>query len=320
MKKLAWLLGAVALVGLAACETDDYNCDNSINCDEATQLCVTKDYSAKKVAMCLSKDKQSAYDSCGHANATNKDQWLDADGMCVSRYVSECESDLQCQTDEVCNTQTATCEKATDVTIAPKLVRIDDMSKADTSNQVDPGADIDAVVLTKANGTVVYAKEVMGYKRSDGKGKADVDVTNKMIAIDPDQALGAPDSFIGYPTNTSQCYYYKQNTTPEDKTVARPFVSLGGIGGYLIVEMGDIIEAGDTLAVLELGNCELQNTKDGGTQKGKAEAIKVMVSINQHDSVSDWSVVGDSEADVNAGEFSGIFTAKITDSMINAAK
>ena len=322
MKKLAWLLGAAALVGLAACETDDtttYNCDNTIDCDETTQLCVTKDYAKSGKAMCLDKaTKQAVYDTCGNANATAKDQWIDEEGMCVTKYTGTCKSNSDCEGDQVCNAQSGICEAATDVKTSPKLVRIDDLSEVKpNAKKEDPGADIDAIVLTKANGNVYYATEVKDYKRADNQKKDD---TNKMIAANPAMALDAPDSFIGYPTNTTKCYYYKKDAEPEDITVDRPFVSLGGQGGYLVVEMGDIIEAGDTLAVLELGKCELQNTKDGGSQKGIAEEIKVLVSITNHKESSDWSVVGDSSSNVSASDYTGIFTAKITDSMINAAK
>lgn len=321
MKKLAWLLGAVALVGLAACETDDaetYNCDNSINCDETTQLCVTKDYAKSGKAMCLDKaTKQAVYDTCGNANATVKDQWIDEDGMCVTKYTGTCTSNADCEGDQVCNAKTGICETATDVKTGAKFVRIDDLSaKSTDKTKEDPGADIDAIVLTKADKTVRYAEKVVSYSRADGviaeAGKAN-------FAANPQMALGAPDSFVDYPAS-NDCYLYKKGTTAGAPDVDRPFVSLGGQGGYLVVEMGDIIEAGDTLTVFELGKCTLRNTKDTSSEgkTGIGEAVKVQISLSEADGT--FVAIGDSSSKLSDKDFIGVFSISITDNMLAGLK
>lgn len=109
-------------------------------------------------------------------------------------------------------------------------VRIDDLSNATGGG--DPGADLDAVVLEKNGGMVVYAEAVESYLASP----ADVNANN------PQELLGAPDAFTNWP-DVSTC------------RVDSGFVSLGG-AGYAIVRMGQPVEEGDRLDVLEIGGCE----------------------------------------------------------------
>ncbi|MEM6995420.1 MAG: hypothetical protein AAF721_33230, partial [Myxococcota bacterium] len=40
--------------------------------------------------------------------------------------------------------------------------------------------------------------------------------------------------------------------------ISQGFVGLGGDGGYVIVSLGDALEAGDTLDTLEVGGCEFE--------------------------------------------------------------
>lgn len=320
MKKLAWLLGAVALVGLSACDADENNCGN-VNCDESAPLCVLAANNKAGVDVCLTKDKEAAYNNCGHDKATSiKDMWMD-NGSCTTRYTGMCESDSQCESDQVCDTVNKKCVAKTG-SQKPRLVRLDDLtelSATDKKNGDDPGADIDTVVLTKAGGKAVYVTEVKEFKRGDNKSVKDDDYS---IAANPQAVVGAPSSFVDYPTDTKNCYYYKKDTNPKEgdaSTLVRPFVSLGGQGGYIVVVMGEDIEAGDTLNVLELGGCTLQNTVDKRTQvaAGK-EAVKVQVSISGKD--GDWALVGDSSSRVTERDYTGIFSVKISDNMLKDAK
>jgi hypothetical protein len=93
------------------------------------------------------------------------------------------------------------------------------------------GADIDALILRKPNGATFYANEVLEYA-----------TLSRHPFTDAFAAIGPPDAFWAYP-DTSQCFTEKG------------FVSLGGVGSYLIVEFPAPIEAGDVLEVLEVGAC-----------------------------------------------------------------
>lgn len=316
MKKLAWLLGAVALVGLSACDADENNCGN-VNCDESAPLCVLANNNKAAVDICLAKDKEPVYNQCGHDKAQDvATMWYD-NGACTTRYTGSCESNSQCENDQVCDTVNKRCVAKTGPQ-KPRLVRIDDLTELsdnDKKNGDDPGADIDTVVLTKASGKAVYVAEVNGFKRGDGKSAKGEDYS---IAANPQAVVGAPSSFVDYPTDTKNCYYYKKGTDPNASPV-RPFVSLGGKGGYIVVVMGEDIEAGDTLNVLELGGCTLQNTKDKKPQvaAGK-EAVKVQISISGKD--GDWALVGDSSSRVKEKDYTGIFSVEISDNMLKDAK
>lgn len=324
MKKLAWLLGAVALVGLTACDEElggvANNC-GAVNCTADAPLCVLADFTNKGQDICLTEDKKVAYDMCGHAEAPQQgSQWIDVEsGVCVTRAVGQCETHNDCEEGMVCNTETHVCEVST-APAKPRLVRIDDLTEVSAEdlkkNGDDPGADIDTVILTKADKTVVYVKEVKAYHRADGQSAKDEN--DYSIAVNPQAVVGKPTSFIGYPNDKTNCYYYKEGTNPNEKAV-RPFVSLGGVGGYIEVIMGDDIEAGDTISVLELGGCTLQNTKDGGKdQIAMKEAVKVQISISGNE--GDWAVVGNSSDAVKDKGYTGIYSIQITDQMVGSAK
>jgi len=128
------------------------------------------------------------------------------------------------------------------------FVRVDDIS--DHIAGFDPGADIDAVVLTKAGGgTKHYATTVESYSAAPSDPNAS----------DPTLALGAPDAFYAYP-DTSVC------------NVDSGFVSLGG-AGTLVLGLDTEIEATDTLEVLEIGGCAY------GTGTAVTDEIQVQVSV-----------------------------------------
>lgn len=113
-----------------------------------------------------------------------------------------------------------------------RFVRIDDLS-ADFETP-DSGADIDAVLLEKTTGTVAFASTVTRFEHGSGN----------FPTVDPTQALGAPDAFFAYP-DTSVC-----------DVEGTHFVSLGGVGGLIVVEMALPVDRGDVLRVLEVGGCD----------------------------------------------------------------
>lgn len=314
MKKLAWLLGAVALVGLSACDADENNCGN-VNCDESAPLCVLAANNKAGVDVCLTNDKKDAYDYCGHDKATAvATHWMN-NGACDPRGTGSCNNDSDCEEGQTCNNKTHICEDGGPK--GAKLVRIDDLSETSTDKtKEDPGADIDAIVLTKKDGTNAYATSVLGYLRGDGVASQKGE---KSMAIDPTAALNEPDSFLNYPNHKGECYLYKKDTKQGE--AMRPFVSLGGKGGYLIVEMGDVIEAGDTLNVLELGGCTLMNRADGKTgTKGQPEGVEVRISITNNSNLADWKVIGDSEQAAKDKNYEGILSIKISDVMLQGLK
>ncbi len=140
-------------------------------------------------------------------------------------------------------------------------VRIDDLSaEADTP---DGGADIDAIVLSKG-GTEFYADSVEAYEHGGGLGSE----------LDPAEALNGPDAFEDWP-DTDTC------------RVDGGFVSLGGLGGHLIVHMSAVIEAGDALTVLEVGGCDF----DGGT--AIIEPVDVYVSVAAEFDQAHWVSLGE---------------------------
>lgn len=108
-------------------------------------------------------------------------------------------------------------------------VRVRDTSGVVTG--ADPGADIDAVVVLRVDGTEVYASEVAAWTATP----ADV------VHGDPTDVLGAPDAFGAWPS-TETC------------SVEFGFVSLGG-AGELVVRVPVPLQAGDQVVVLEVGGC-----------------------------------------------------------------
>jgi len=145
-----------------------------------------------------------------------------------------------------------------------RFVRIDDMS--DRKMTIDGGADIDAVLLEKSNGTRYPAIDVEGYRHGGGTGDD----------IDPTAALGLPDAFYAYP-DTDVC-------DVDDNE----FVSIGGMGGYLIVEMEAAIDPGDRLTVLEVGGC------DYGDGTAFRERVNVSISVAE-DYDGQWTHLGTGE-------------------------
>ncbi|MBQ9244619.1 MAG: hypothetical protein IJ165_15575 [Proteobacteria bacterium] len=198
---------------------------------------------------------------------------------------------------------------------AGQFIRVDDVSTFEEAcgkfengkcSKDDPGADLDAIVVRKADGGYLYAKEIMAYSRGAEKDR----VTERGVSGDPTAVLGKPDSLISYP-DSGDCYYLQKDSNKDDYKFT--FMSLGGEGGYVEVKMDDVFHAGDTVDIIELGNCELVNTHSGqGVSKSKvgAESMKVQVSISGED--GSWKVLG------SAGKATGgIFTAgKITSDML----
>lgn len=334
MKKTLWALSAVImLVGFTGCDADEGDeCAADADCvsKDKTMICQAKQcvvpdcgnklYCAgadKCVRAANAKDGKDHCVSATIAKCVNESQgrkWLNEKMLCEDAQITSCNTDTDCSKDMHCDTTSHRCADGAPSGNEFKYVRIDDLSQKDTSGKKleDPGADIDAIVLTKkSGGSPVYATTVKGYHRADGVSAS----ADKSVAANPQMALGQPDSFIGYPSNTTDCYYYAKDKQAGDKTVDRPFVSLGGLGGYLIVEMGNKIEAGDNLAVLELGACKLQNTKDGKDHKGIPEGVRVQVSVSGED--GSWKAVGDSSSQAKeTGKFNGIFTVNISDGML----
>ncbi|MCB9730153.1 MAG: D-alanyl-D-alanine carboxypeptidase family protein [Deltaproteobacteria bacterium] len=143
-----------------------------------------------------------------------------------------------------------------------RYVRIDDLSGVEGG--ADPGADIDAVVITRqGSGEHIYATAVTFYYATP----------SPVSAGDPAEALGPPDAFYAWPDDLSVCI------------VDGGFVSLGGAGS-LIVEMPEPIVQGDILTVLEVGAC----TWKPGSQ-AFADPIAVKVSVGDADT-DVWEPVG----------------------------
>lgn len=306
-KSLFWLLSALAVGGLfsvTACDEEE----NGDVCAADVNPCGSGDYAATPycyvdgngAAACTGikcgSGLSSDYTSAGQCVGNNKGGEGDA-----CKESNDCLNGLSCYQ--------GTCSSAAAVEDY-KFVRIEDLSDACTSGKCsaeDPGADIDAIVLKKKAGGTKYAARVSGYHRGDGQVSKKADNT---MAADPDKAIGQPDSFVHYPT-ADQCDYYKADVAGNDKANRQyTFVSLGGLGGYLEVEMEDSIEVGDSLDVLELGKCDLFNTNDDPNAKkgnAKAESIRVQVSISGDE--GSWKLVGDNIAnDTNKG----ILTFNIT--------
>ncbi len=149
-----------------------------------------------------------------------------------------------------------------------RYVRIDDLSTTGTS--ADAGADIDAIILAKAGGGTFYAESVEGFVHGGGAGDA----------LDPANALNAPKAFSNYPA-TDYCRV---------SSVDNLYVSLGGVGGYLIVRMGDKIEANDVLKVLEVGGCSGPGS-DGKTYNAVPDEIEVQIAVSG-EPTGQWRVLG----------------------------
>lgn len=150
--------------------------------------------------------------------------------------------------------------------LAYRFVRIDDQSTPG-EGALDSGADIDSVILTKAGGAQSFADEVLAYEHGGGAGFTD--------EADPTEALNAPDAFYDWDAgDTSVC------------DVEGGFVSLGGMGGVLVVRMPAEIAAGDNLTVLEVGGCDF-----GGANPAIPEEVEISVSVGS-EVAGTWQLVG----------------------------
>ena len=150
-----------------------------------------------------------------------------------------------------------------------RYVRIDDLSAK--SNTVDGGADIDAVILNKHDGRIAFGVDVKGFAHGGGKGDD----------LDPMKALGAPDAFYKYFIDDLAVCDVDNNE----------FVSLGGNGGFLVLEMGDVIESGDVLTVLEVGGCEY----DSAGHEAIVEPVMVSISVSSDLYQPYWVQLGSKE-------------------------
>ena len=233
--------------GAWACMPDDQKCYNNTVWSSVAEMCV--DAGSESC-------EDGANESCGGDGKTVCDPDLK---LCVPRQVS---SDPK----------------------PYKYVKIEDLSsnEYDKPNKEDPGVDIDAIVLTKAgSGEKIYAESVVGYQR--GNTQSTVETRRAYV---PNEALHAPDSFVSYPNDMTNCNYYKGTVPGKDapaEDYVYTFVSLGGVGGYLIVGMGGNIEEGDTLDVIELSDCKLANTQtaDGSNADAEKDGMKVQVSASK---------------------------------------
>ena len=315
MKKSLWILSALAMVGFAFtgcsndCETND-DCADGEYCIEALVASAGGNEDTDSVEVgdmfCSACQTDCQADAahpvcvtslhvCGARATCDGGQMptVGSDGYatCISETTGTCKTNADCEKEGyVCGPQNV-CIPGTEDKF--KYVRIDDNSDPCKKNaegkctQDDPGADIDAVVLNKSDGTVHYAERVVGYLRSDGVKER---VADSPIASDPSKALGKPDSFKQYPEKDGKCIYYTDSSFKE-----HPYVSLGGQGGYITLEMGGTIDAGDRIDVLEVGACSLQNTKDGKSDTAVAEPIKLSVSVSGAD--GSWKEIGELTAD-----------------------
>jgi hypothetical protein len=295
MKKSLFALAAMATLGIFAygCGDDDSVCDDVV-CDTVGTVCRVQNLPILgNTGVCAPSDetcKAQFPDGDGYFNEVD---WTCKDRSAEHHGTNEngCQSNDDCTEAPYlrCNTQTGECEE--EVGEEYRYVRIDDLSPAEpsTTTKEDPGVDIDAVVLVKRDGTKFNIKAVQGYSRSDGGSAKPEDAAH---AYDPAAIIGDPDSIVNYTDPDGKCNYMNN-----DKTKFT-FVSLGGLGGYIIGEMGGAIENGDDLYVLEVGDCDLNaaTTQSGNSSKAGAENFKVAVSIAK-DADSEWKqVINDTAA------------------------
>lgn len=201
--------------------------------------------------------------------------------LALAGFVVACEIEEDADAVDNDTGTTATCEPACDTgfhcvgttcvedeanNLEYRFVRVDDLSAK--SETPDGGADIDSITIFKQDGAVGYADEVKAYEHGGGNGDA----------LDTSQALGAPDAFYDYP-DTDLCEV-------GDDTTDDMFLSLGGLGGYLVVHMSETIEEGDTLEVLEVGDC------DFGSGTAIPEDVEVSVSVAEDPDNTYWVNLG----------------------------
>jgi hypothetical protein len=193
--------------------------------------------------------------------------------LAVGLLFAGCEIEEDADADTTTTTDTGTPPgDTTDTGTPPNLleyryVRIDDVSGNATT--IDGGADIDAIILFKAAGGASYADTVEGFEHGGGFG----------TEVDPSDALFGPDAFENYSgvgAGTDRCH------------VDEGYVSLGGDGGMLIVHMQEEMEAGDTLSVLEVGDCEFW---DDDSKDAIPDDVKISVSVGKAVD-GQWTILG----------------------------
>jgi hypothetical protein len=356
MKKALWILSSLALAGFAfvGCDEDSNDaCDGK--CDADTQVCAPiKDAGHACVDTSKLSGKECFVDGAIVAgSALEKNSY--GDYICVKddggqgQVAKTCEDDSACPDKQVCDVKTKKCETSIDY---HKYVRIDDLSDdAANKGKNDPGADIDAVVLVKKDtGAKAYAKRVVSYTRGENLSSVG---DSKIYAADSSKILGEPDSLINYgqSADADVCYYYADKSTcagnkkcdnsaseycgkTENATNCNldnkdgadyldfnyTFVSLGGNKGAIVVEMGDAIEEGDKLDIIEIGHCKLTNTgskKAGeGFASNDATAENMKVSFSVSTDAQSFKAIGQGTANANSSP-KGVYSITITGNMIN---
>lgn len=193
--------------------------------------------------------------------------------------VSGCEVDDDADADGGTSTD-GTTDGATDGTtdgtepilLNYRYVRVTDISGNDTGN--NPGADIDAIILTKAGGGDVMPTAVIDSFSG----------SNATEAIVPEEVLTLDAFSTSNPSSGATCSLYRDANGTNST-----FFALGG-DGFVTVQFAEPgLEVGDTLRVLEVGNCEFTGL-DGNTGTAGAENVMVEVSVGS-DASGTWRTV-----------------------------
>ena len=359
MKKAIWTLSAMALIGfgMAACDEDDVN--NALdNLTDSWNYCsetlpdpnVPGEFAKYKVEDEVTKEHAcSAYQKCAEGLIFQKDKNAHTASCVNDERNWECKVPADCEdNNETCDTATHTCASINEVEDQYIYVRIDDGSEDKYTGEWDatkgcakvrgggcendPGADIDAVVLTKKNGDIAYAGDIYDYQfgvaAADikyNKANKDEFLNGPKLATNPLNILGNPKSLVDYGTENAKCNLYIDDPAENDcfgnadvQCNVRPYVSLGGPGGYIVVVMDDKIEVGDTLDILEVGDCTCTQTNDAtgcGKNKAVADAVKVYISITES-STDDYKIL----LDTATAPQHGVISIPITETMFTQDK
>ena len=222
--------------------------------------------------------------ACSYIAICPEGKMHDDKGLCIKEVIT-CTLHEDCNEDQLCGKDN-TCVPASEAANVYRYVRIDDKS-AVTEPSAEPGADIDAVVLSKkSDNTLYYAASVVRYSPADTFAK-------DAVANDSNKILGAPDafSFVRGSLENDDCTFKKDD--------AYTFVSLGGEPGFIEVEMAGPIENGDTLYILELGGCKMTGTEDSESQVAKPEAFSVSIAVTSDG--NSWKAAKTFERDTDKG-------------------